>query len=343
MIKKIGIGKAHGKIILGGEHSVVHGMPAVVLPLPIKVHAVSKIALEGLDVEILSKAFPKEGMKNHPELEGYVQMVLFIKKSLKCNLPIQVEVFSDIPIQSGLGSSAAVANAIAESVISLLHGGEMLDLKNTAVSLAEKFAHGNPSGLDAVGTHCHRPLLFQKRKPRPLISPLNIQGTFYFVVALSGIYVSTKQVVEHVSAYFSQNALNQKKMLANMSKIVEAMVSALEIGDALALGRWMTENHKALKLMGVSSTPLDEMVNVALAHGALGAKLSGKGIGGAVIALVKNKKEMVHLLNLYSQNGAKHVYPLVVNSKKRILDENEKLYSKSLYQHRFNQILGKEG
>lgn len=343
MNKRVGIGKAHGKIILGGEHSVVYGMPAIVLPMPIEVSAISKSVHEGLEVEIFSKAFPKGDCQNHPDLEGYVQMVLFIKKTLKWDLPVQVEILSDIPIQSGLGSSAAVANAISESVISLIQGEAMPLLKNEAVAFAEKFAHGNPSGLDALGTQSFMPLLFQKGSLAPMSAPLKIKGTFYFVVALSGIYVSTKQVVENVGAYFSQNDSNKTFILNELSNIVNQMAVALDAGDAHTLGHWMTENHKTLKILGVSSKKLDEMVTLALSQGALGAKLSGKGIGGAVIALAKTKKDMLELMDFFQKNGSKQVYPLIIKDQKRNSNENKSIYRKSPCQHCFNQVLGKEG
>lgn len=176
-----------------------------------------------------------------------------------------------------------------------------------------------------------------------MVSPLKIKGTFYFVVALSGIHVSTKLVVERVGAYFSQNDINKTFILNNLSNVVKQMVTALEVGDAPALGHWMTENHKTLKTLGVSSKKLDEMVTLALSQGALGAKLSGKGIGGAVIALAKTRKDMVELMGQFEKNGAKHVYPLIINEQKRTLDENKNIYRESVYEHRINQVLGEEG
>lgn len=311
-----GIGQAHAKMILGGEHSVVQGKPAIVLPLPLNVK-VETLLIESPNeshVCYIKSDFLEGSSFDHPRpLEGYFVMVDFIQNTLKIKEEkrlLAITIDSDIPIGSGFGSSAAVALAIAKSVFDVYQVEPNKKDLFKAVHLAEGFAHGNPSGLDMLGSYYMEPLLFKKGKNAMEFSveKLSFREPLSFVIGLSGIVIETKEVVEKVGIRFKNHPHEIGKLFRDIEEIVTEMAVNWKDSNYKQLGKNMTRNHELLQYLGVSSPGLDALVKSALNAGALGCKLSGKGIGGAVIALTDGLDEAREIGEKLLSSGAVSCY-----------------------------------
>lgn len=313
MRKSIGVSKAHAKVILGGEHSVVHGHPAIAMPMPLTVNTIARLTETEFS---LSTNLIKGSESQSPNaLEGYFQMLRFLKKSLKETRNSAISVYSKIPVASGLGSSAAVAHAIAKSYMALLGVKDDTPLIFEAVHIAETYAHGNASGLDMLATHHESPIVFQKKDHDRAIKILSLGDVFHFVVALTGIAVSTKVVVEKVNGAMAKEPFKKNALMARFSEVVKQMEGHLSNGDALGLGGAMLENQTYLQQLGVSSDPLEHLINAAMRSGALGAKLTGKGVGGAVIALCKDEEHSAYVLQQLLKSGAVDGYAFQLDNR----------------------------
>jgi mevalonate kinase len=320
-------GRAHAKLILGGEHSVVYGTPAVVLPVPLSV--IAKVAKNDDNDYTWVRSKLVVGNDREPSslLDGYFRMVRLIQDI--CYIPISeralnIEILSDIPVRSGLGSSAAVANAIATAVLKFYKGNVPKDTLYQAVHLAECYAHGNPSGMDMIATSENAPIVFKRNLANPnhpfQFKKVPIAGTYYFVTGLTGIEVMTKTVVEKFAQRLNQNRQHDCFYgLNDFDDAVSKMLAALKFGNLKALGEAMCENHQLLMQYGVSSPALDHLVSTSISSGALGAKLTGKGIGGAMIALC-DTLEVANTVKLSLLNqGANRSYGFSI-SKNEIVE-----------------------
>jgi mevalonate kinase len=311
-----GIGKAHGKIILGGEHSVVQGKPAIVLPLPfhVKVETTSYDIFGDSGVSYIRSDFFEGSSLSYPiALEGYFAMIYYIQSlagipNELCSLNIFID--SDIPIGSGFGSSAAVALAIARSVFDFYEYRVNKKDLFEAVKVAEKFAHGNPSGIDMFGAYSDEALFFVKGKEEreDYVETLFFKQPLSFLIVMSGITIETKEVVEKVGMKWKSNPHKVGEVFQKMEQTVIEMSACLKSGDYQQLGKTMTKNHKLLRELGVSSRQLDMLVSHAIDAGALGCKLTGKGIGGAVIALTEGVEDARQIGEKLLKLGAVNCY-----------------------------------
>ncbi len=308
--KTEGIGYAHGKVILGGEHSVVYGLPAIALPIPLNVCA--RTFYTGDVLTIKSKRW--EGtVDSHPEaLDGCFHMVGYLLATLNIGIEaskLMVIIDSELPIASGLGSSAAVANAVADSLLNYydVPMEARAELIRSGVEIAETYAHGKPSGIDMFGTSSQSPIYFQLVDGVSKVVLMNPLSEFHFVIGLSGTTASTKDVVGMVAQRFGQRQQEKNRLMTAMGETVERMSRFYYDGDAISLGKSMTDNHRLLRTLGVSSPALERLVYHAMRAGALGAKLSGKGIGGAVLALAENRSKSKFIANELSIAGASRV------------------------------------
>lgn len=280
----LAIGRASGKIILFGEHFVVHGGPALALPFT----AVSTTV----------QVFEEEGL-GRPRLESEVRgdMLRTAERVLASALarlvagspPWRVAVESTIPIAHGMGSSAAFSVALF-SALARARGVDLsLSRLNEEAHALEKIVHGTPSGIDsAVITH-GQPMWFIKgRPPQPLL-----QGGLgaRLVLASSGEPGSTREAVAAVNARKEAHPDRFQEQLEEARGIARLGREALLACSAKELGSLMNDNHALLQELGVSSHTLDRLVSAALGAGALGAKLTGGGRGGFMMALVGGSQE----------------------------------------------------
>jgi mevalonate kinase len=280
---------APGKVILFGEHAVVYGRPAIAVPVmqvrakvivmaePKSPRGMVRILAPDIGLETTLANLPE----NHPlsVVIHQAAATLGIDHFPACSLQIS----STIPIAGGMGSGAAVSaaalRALSASIGHPLKDAQVSDL----VYEAEKIYHGTPSGIDNTVVTYARPVYFVKGKP---VEILAVKAPFTLVIGDSGIKSPTSVAVSEVRQTWETNREQYERWFDSAGAIAEAARKAIRSGNTEALGPLMNENHAVLQQMGVSSPELDTLVKAAISAGALGAKLSGAGRGGSMIALV---------------------------------------------------------
>lgn len=303
---------APGKIILFGEHAVVYGQPAIAAPLSqLRATAVVedspipgihlRAADLGTDIQ-LDEAAPDDPV---------AAVVRQLQRAAGlAQLPdLAITVSSQIPIASGLGSGAAITAAVIRALAAHLGLPQCSDdgwVSDLTYEI-EKIHHGTPSGIDNTVVAYERPVYFVRQQPRNRIERFAVGVPLRLLVADTGQSSSTKLVVGDVRRQWQADPTRFEALFATCGQISQAARQAIEAGNLPTLGRLMDENHALLQTMTVSSEALDELVLAARQSGALGAKLSGAGRGGNMIALVEGEEGETAVAAALLQAGAKTV------------------------------------
>lgn len=284
MIKKVGVGQAHSKIILIGEHAVVYGYPAISLPL--------------LEVEVTCKVVPAESPWRLYEEDTLSMAVYASLEHLNIkDACIRCQIDSAIPEKRGMGSSAAISIAAIRAVFDYYQADLPHDILEILVNRAEMIAHMNPSGLDAKTCLSDRPIRFIKNVG---FTELEMDLSAYLVIADTGVYGHTREAIQVVQSK-GKDAL---PFLHALGELTQQAEDAIRRKDAEKLGQILSQAHLHLKEIGVSSPEADSLVETALSHGALGAKMSGGGLGGCIIALATNLTHAQELTKRLEEKGA---------------------------------------
>jgi len=288
------VASAPAKIILFGEHFVVYGEPAVVTAIDKRAHVSAELRKDrriyvksadlGASGFFIDEGFEAErgGPDARTKFEPIriaVQKVLDISKKKN---GVNVEVHSSIPVASGLGSSAAVAAATAFAVSHVLGAKISREEIFRVAYEAERFVHGTPSGIDPTVSTYGGVLLFRKDRG---FNPVRVEGDIPLVVGDTGIERSTGEMVAKVRERKEHYAPIINLIIEAGGKIALSAAEALEKGDLNTLGELMDINHSLLSAIGVSNEALERLVYAARKAGALGAKLTGAGGGGCMVAL----------------------------------------------------------
>jgi len=298
-IKKRARASAPAKVILFGEHFVVYDKPAILASLNKRVY-VDAIARNDDKVTVNSNmgfagTFSKDEIESMKKKRfmSLVQPVLAAAddamQEFGASIGLDIKIRAEFQHAVGLGSSAAISIATIAAVSSLF--GKLSKRRICNMSLdAERIVHNNPSGADSAVCTYGGLMLFDKSEgARPINSKFDLQ----LVVVDSGIKRVTGKLVSNVKQLRESDA-ELFDGLSNMSSNITAQaLKAIKGKDYTELGALMTLNHSLLRRLGVSIDVLDKLVDAALKNGALGAKLTGAGGGGCIIALVtegsKNK------------------------------------------------------
>lgn len=307
--EKTATGVANSKLILVGEHAVVHGQPAIAIPFPLV--GVESIVEYVPGAVKLDSAFYHGPIDSAPSsLEGIVNC---IKETLDyLEMPckdLMIQIKSSIPPGKGLGSSASVAIAVIKSLFNYAKRtyteDELLHLAN----VAEMFAHGAPSGIDSLTITSEHPVWYEREQSVDYIKPT---CDFYFIVADTGRMADTRSAIESVAQRLKAAPKRFQGKLEKLGEITHQVKDALEKASKQLLGQLLNEAQKELEELGVSDAGLNRLIYFALQEGALGAKLTGGGNGGCIIALARNELHSQQLTEKLLQFGAQAVWPFVL-------------------------------
>lgn len=276
---------APGKIILFGEHSVVYGQPAIAVPVS-QVRAKCTVRENPAGDGILLNA-PDIDRREYLSAAGDGDpLALVVRRTLDAlgvdEPPLEIIVSSTIPIACGLGSGAAISAAIIRALGKYFHHPFEPQTVSDIAFEVEKIYHGTPSGIDNTVVAFAQPIFFIKGQP---IERLATGAPLTFVIGDTGIKSPTYKVVGDLRARRNENPAAYDPIFSQMGMLARNARTAIERGDTNTVGRLMAENHAILRELGISHPRLDALVDAATDAGALGAKLSGAGWGGNMIAL----------------------------------------------------------
>lgn len=280
---------APAKIILFGEHAVVYRQPAIAVPFTaLQATADSEPAPDGNGLTIIASDLQQQlhikGMDEELDnaLGRAAQLTL---ERLSVPPPdLKLTVSSTIPLASGMGSGAAVTTALIRELSTALNSPLEGDELNDLVYKIEKMHHGTPSGIDNTVIVNGAPVYFIMGQPP---KTFEIGAPLTFVIADSGVQASTKESVGAVRELYNNDPEAYQGFFEEIGAIVEEARQHIERGNLKDIGQLMNRNHHLLNILTVSSPLLNTLVGAARDTGALGAKLSGGGRGGNVIALVE--------------------------------------------------------
>lgn len=293
-----------GKFILLGEHAVVYGKPAVALAIDrrfrCKVSPSNGNYLNGMPIDL----------ERHPHIEH------LLSRNRVNNVSIETE--SDIPSSSGLGSSGALSSSLSAALKDL--SNKVFDRKEIAEESfgAEYYAQGRASPLDTscctfgkgVALNCpdeygKKLMSIEKNGNRWDINEISVPK-MTFVVGYTGIKAPTGPLVDKVRKYKEHNRF-ASDIIDEIGNVTLEGVSLMRRNDVEQLGRKMTENHKLLSILGVSCNELNKLVDASLNY-SYGAKLTGSGGGGSMIALTDQPEKVCEAISI--RGGV----PIVVNT-----------------------------
>jgi mevalonate kinase len=276
--QEVGQGRASGKVILFGEHAVVHGVPAIAAGIDRGATAVAR--LNAVDEIWLG------GEKLPPDASFYTALAE-AREKLAVG-PVRVDFTLDIPAGAGLGASASLGVATIRALAELHHKQLTTDELRTIGHAWECVFHGNPSGVDVAAALENRPIRFSRGVPP---EPLLLSKPLRLVVALAGPPASTKEMVTGVQRFKERNPQQFQKTLQAIAALVDNATLLLRSGDLRAVGKLMDLNQMLLASWMLSTEEIETACRLAREAGALGAKLTGSGGGGAVIALAGQAHE----------------------------------------------------
>ena len=279
---RVGHGRTWAKAILLGEHSVVYGHPAVALPLHDLRMRATAVPVPGPS-RLCSLDYRGPIDRSGPRFACVARAFDKAREfSGRLGQSFEITTRSDFPHARGLGSSAAASGAVIRAVLDACRRDASADELFALTQMAERVAHGNPSGLDAAATSSSSPIRFQGGRMRPVSQRI---AHAHLVIADSGVQGSTREAVSGLRRRYEQDAEGTGPLIDGLGALARTAITALHDGDAPALGEAMNRAHTVLAGLDLSLPVLDRLVGAARRAGALGAKLTGGGLGGCVIAL----------------------------------------------------------
>ena len=295
------LGTANGKIILMGEHSVVYGEPAIAIPFPATHIQVAVTETEG-PVQ-LDCVYYQGNLASAPKhLENLIAVVESTISELNQELKgLKLTIESTIPVERGMGSSAAVAIAMVRALFAYFSTPLPDETLLTLANVSETIAHGNPSGLDAAMTSGRHPLYYIKGEP---FVPFPLSMSAYLIVADTGLKGQTRDAVASIAQLNQENPEVTMNAIHRLGALAREAKLAIESNIPVTLGLVMDTAHETLSFLGVSNDTLNHLVSTARTNGALGAKLTGGGRGGCMIALAADQETAARISAALADAGA---------------------------------------
>ncbi|MHA2392074.1 MAG: mevalonate kinase [Promethearchaeota archaeon] len=289
----MGIGKGFGKTILYGEHFVVYGLPAIASALGTYTTAEVRVKEgSGWAIDDKRPATPGYKKKKYDEaLQSVLNVINYLNIDIE-NQKLEITFAGDLIAASGVGASAAQCTSLARALDETFNLALNDEKINQAAYEGEKAYHGTPSGIDNTASTYGGLIWFVKNLNggKNTMDLLQSPKKIPLVIANSGITASTTEVVADVRRLKEKNHEKFEEIFNEYSNLAMDAKKALREGDIVTIGNLMNKNHEMLQKITVSGEINDILVDIALKNGALGAKMTGTGRGGLVIALAENQK-----------------------------------------------------
>ncbi len=299
---KRAVGNASGKIILMGEHAVVYDAYAIALPF---VATKTEVEIRIGDDRFNSFLYHGKFEQAPSHLRGFILLLDELRTRYNDNEKYHVNINSTIPQQRGMGSSAAVANALIDAYVKYHEITLTFEEKFELSMIAETINHGKPSGIDSLTTMSQTPIYFKKG---PNYETININLSGYLIVADSQIKGQTIEAVTHIASIMhvqsTKDAIEELNTLSKLSK------QAIENDQLQVLGDYMNRAHVILDELGVSHPTVNTMVKLATSAGAYGAKMTGGGKGGVMIAIAPSDYHTQNIIRVLKSHGFNNTWVL---------------------------------
>jgi len=288
----MGIGSGKGKAILFGEHFVVYGLPALAAGVSSETIAkLTRVRSFGHTLVDNRPAMPGYKEKKYEEQKASLENILKHLNIDTTRMGFQIDLEGDLVCASGIGASAASCVAIVRSLNDEFKLGLNDEQVNEAAYEGEKGYHGTPSGLDNTVSTYGGLVWFERDLSggHPKFERLKLKKAIHLVIASTGITASTMVVVGAVKIRKEADPKWFDSISEKYNQVVHEGKDALIQLDLSKVGKLMNKNHELLQELSVSCEELDNLVKVARENGAIGAKMTGTGRGGNMIALAPDE------------------------------------------------------
>jgi mevalonate kinase len=315
---KKGHGIGFGKAILFNEHFVVYGIPSIVSAIGnYTVAKVEPYDKSGFNLDDKRLATPKyKEEKLSQQTESFDLMFKKMGLDLSKN-GVKITLEGNLVAASGIGASAASCVAVARA----LADSYELDLSDEQINEiayeGEKGYHGTPSGVDNTASTYGGLIWFQKGE-KNVIDRISLLNPVEIVIGNTGKVTDTKAAVDGVKQRKEKNLKKYQEIFDRAENIAYLAKRAIQDRAYTNLGKLMNENHKLLQQIEVSSRELDFLVSIARDAGALGAKLTGGGLGGNMLALTPGKELQNKVATAIEKEGFQTVKTVIGASRENV-------------------------
>jgi len=301
----MGKGIGYGKTILIGDQFVLEGVPAIVSSIPYYTEAIVERLPEGSGWQLEDNRIEVPGYKKSKEklqIESINRILQVMNIDTNKN-PIKITFGGNLLAGSGVGASAASCVSLARALNDEFKLGLSIDEINQIAWEGEFAYHGTPSGVDNTASCYGGLMLYQLKGDEKIVEKIKVKKPIEVVLGNSGVSADTRKLDELVDNYKKNNPEDFKNKMALITDQVFKVRDALISYDLETVGKIMTENHKILIDMGLSHEKLIYLCNLAIKNGALGAKLTGGGMGGYMVALTPGKGIQEKVASVIEKEG----------------------------------------
>jgi mevalonate kinase len=295
----------YGKTIILGEHFVVYGLPAIAAAIGDYTEAEAEKGSKGL--ELIDNRPATEGYKEKKqgEIQRSMDLILKFMKIDTEKTPLRITLSGNLVCASGIGASAALASSVARALSGYFNLNLNDDQINEVAYEGEKGSAGTPSGIDNTASTYGGLMVFRKNLeggPNS-IERLSVSNPVEILLVNSGITQETKEVVADVRKLKESDEEAFAKIVEEYRKVFDDGLAALKANDSRGLGEAMNRNQELLRRITVSCPEIEGIVKTALDAGAAGAKLTGTGRGGLVVALTPGKELQEKVAKTFEEKG----------------------------------------